>query len=52
VLMLERGFVRQAAAGALVWTSTVAGALDAVEAGLSAPVRLHPSLQEELEADP
>ena len=51
-LMLERGFVRQAAAGALVWTSTVAGALDAVEAGLSAPVRLHPSLQEELEADP
>ena len=51
-LMLERGFVRQAAAGALVWTSTVAGALDAVEAGLSAPVRLHPSLQEELEAEP
>ncbi len=51
-LMLARGFVRPVAAGALVWTSTVAGALDAVEAGLSAPVRLTPSLQEELEADP
>lgn len=52
LLMVERGFVRPEAAGALVWTSSVAEAMDAVEAGLAAPVRMRPSPQEELEAEP
>lgn len=51
-LMVDRGFVRREAADALVWTSSVAEALDAVEAGLSDPVRMRPSPQEELEAEP
>lgn len=51
-LMVERGFVRPAAADALVWTSSVGEALDAVEAGLAAPVRMRPSPQEALEAEP
>ncbi len=51
-LMVERGFVRPGAAAALVWTSSVDEALDAVEAGLRDPVRLRPSVQEELEAEP
>ena len=51
-LMQERGFVQPAAAGALVWTSTVDEALDAVEAGLAAPVHLQPDTQEALEAEP
>ncbi len=50
-LMVERGFVRQQALDALVWTTTVGEALDAVEAGLAAPVRITPTLQEELEAE-
>jgi uncharacterized protein (TIGR00730 family) len=50
-LMAERGFVRQAALDALVWTSSVTEALDAVEAGLVAPGRIVPTLQEELEAE-
>lgn len=49
-LMAERGFVRQAALDALVWSSSVTEALDAVEAGLAAPGRIVPTLQEELEA--
>ncbi len=51
-LMTERGFLRAEAASALVWTSTVREALDAVEAGLARPVRLRPTPQEELEAEP
>jgi len=49
-LMVDRGFVRPAAAQALVWTSSVTEALDAVEAGLAAPVRLPVDPQEALEA--
>ncbi len=51
-LMVERGFVRSEAAGALVWASTVGEALDAVEEGLRAPVRLSPTAGEVLEAEP
>ena len=51
-LMVARGFVRPEAAAALVWASTVDGALDAVEAGLRAPVRLSPTADEVLEAEP
>lgn len=51
-LMVERGFVRPEAADALVWTSSVAEALDAVEDGLRHPLRMRPSPQEELEAEP
>ena len=50
-LMVDRGFVRPAAAQALVWTSSVTEALDAVEAGLAAPVRLPVDPQEALEAE-
>jgi uncharacterized protein (TIGR00730 family) len=51
-LMVERGFVRSEAAAALVWASTVDEALDAVEEGLRAPVRLSPTAGEVLEAEP
>ena len=51
-LMLERGFVRPQAGAALVWTSSVVDALDAVEAGLAAPVPLRPEPAEVLEAEP
>ena len=51
-LLLERGFARPEAAEVLVWTSTVAEALDAVEAGLVRPVRREPAAEEELEAEP
>lgn len=51
-LLLERGFARPEAAAALTWTSGVEQALDAVEAGVAAPVRVAPTLQEQLEAEP
>jgi uncharacterized protein (TIGR00730 family) len=51
-LLLERGLVRPQAAGALQWASTVQEALDLVEAGIAAPVRLHPLAEEALEAEP
>ena len=51
-LMAERGFVRAPALSALQWASTVDGALDLVEAGLRAPVQLHPLAEEVLEAEP
>ena len=51
-LMVERGFVREAATAALVWTSSVEEALDAVEQGLRAPVTVHPLPEEALEAEP
>ncbi|HEU0102650.1 MAG TPA: TIGR00730 family Rossman fold protein [Mycobacteriales bacterium] len=51
-LMVERGFVRPEAADVLVWASSVAEALDAVEAGLIRPVRMRPSPQEALESEP
>lgn len=50
-LMVERGFVRQEAADALVWTSSVAEALDAVEAGLRDTTRLQPTAAEVLESE-
>ena len=50
-LMVERGFVRPEAAGALVWATSVPEAFDLLEAGLSA-ARLVPSADEVLEADP
>ena len=50
-LMVERGFVRPEAAATLVWTSSVDEALDAVEAGLRAPVRVAPDPEVELEAE-
>ena len=49
-LLLERGFARPDAVEALVWTTTVTDALDAVEAGLRRPVRREPAPDEQLEA--
>ena len=51
-LMVERGFVRQPALGALQWADGVEHALDLVEAGVAAPVRMHPLAEEALEAEP
>jgi uncharacterized protein (TIGR00730 family) len=51
-LMVERGFVRPEASAALQWASTVAEALDLVEAGLRHPVPILPTPAESLEADP
>ena len=51
-LMVERGFVRNPAAGALTWASTVDEALDAVEAGLLDTTRMRPLAEEVLEAEP
>ncbi len=51
-LMLERGFVRPAAVAALTLTSSVAQALDAVEAGLGKSERFRPEPGEVLEAEP
>lgn len=52
VLMVDRGFVRAEAAGALQWASTVAEAFDLIEVGLASPVRMRPTASEALEADP
>ena len=51
-LMAERGFVRAPALGALQWATRVEEALDLVEQGLAAPVRLDPLAEEVLEAEP
>lgn len=51
-VMVKRGFIRSEAAAALVWTSSVSEALDAIEAGLAAPHRIYPQIDEVLEADP
>ena len=50
-LMVARGFVRRKAADALQWAVSVDEALDLVEAGIAHPVRLVPTLGEELEGD-
>lgn len=50
-LMVERGFVRPGAADALVWTTSVVEAIDAVEAGLQGAELLQPTLDEVLESD-
>jgi len=51
-LLVERGFVRTPSLAALQWSTSVDEALDLVEAGLRAPVRLHPVAEEVLEAEP
>ena len=50
-LMVERGFVRQEAAAALVWVSTVEEAFDVLEEGLRAPQVIRPEPAELLEAE-
>ena len=51
--LVAQGFVRPQAAARAVWTSTVAEALDAVEAGLAAAATtVHPLAEEVLEAEP
>lgn len=50
-LMVERGFVRRAAADALRWATSVEEALDLVEDGVAHPVRIVPTPSEELEAE-
>jgi uncharacterized protein (TIGR00730 family) len=50
-LMVERGFVRRQAADALQWASSVEEAFVLIEAGLADPVRIVPTVAEELEAE-
>jgi uncharacterized protein (TIGR00730 family) len=50
-LMVARGFVRRQAADALEWAESVDEALDLVEAGIARPVRIVPTLGEELEGE-
>ncbi|MGH8868033.1 MAG: TIGR00730 family Rossman fold protein [Actinomycetes bacterium] len=50
--LCAEGFLRPAALDSLAWTATPAEALDAVESGLSAPVRDVPEPEEILEAEP
>jgi uncharacterized protein (TIGR00730 family) len=45
-LLVERGFVRPEGVQAVAWTSSVSEAIDAVEAGLLAPVALVPTIEE------
>jgi uncharacterized protein (TIGR00730 family) len=51
-VLVERDFVRREAADALVWTSTVSDALDAVERLLPDTTPMVPKLDEVLEAEP
>ena len=51
-LMVERGFVRAESVATLQWASTVAEAIDLVEAGVAHPVRVVPSVAEALESEP
>lgn len=51
-LMVDRGFVRPSALGAVQWATTVGQALDLVEVGIATPVRRHPLVEELLEAEP
>jgi uncharacterized protein (TIGR00730 family) len=51
-LMVARGFVRREAADALQWASSVEQAFTLIEAGVSHPVRLVPTVAEALEAEP
>ena len=48
-LMVERGFVRPQAAATLQWASSVEDAFDLIEAGLAAPVRVVPTVDEAME---
>jgi uncharacterized protein (TIGR00730 family) len=51
-LMVARGFVRREAADALQWASSVEQAFTLIEAGVTHPVRLVPTVAEALEAEP
>ncbi|MCW2679853.1 MAG: hypothetical protein JWM62_1254 [Frankiales bacterium] len=51
-LMVERGFVREPALGALTWTSSVDEALDVIEAELRTATPMQPLAEEVLEAEP
>ena len=51
-LMIEQGFVRRESAAALVWTTSVSDALDAVEAELASAATMQPATEELLEAEP
>jgi uncharacterized protein (TIGR00730 family) len=51
-VLVDRGFVRRQAADALVWTTTVVGALDAVERLLLDTIPMVPQLDEVMEAEP
>jgi uncharacterized protein (TIGR00730 family) len=51
-LMVSRGFVTSHAAAALQWAGSVEEAFDLIEAGIADPVRLVPTVEEALEADP
>ena len=50
-LMVQRGFIREEAADALVWTGSVPAALDAIEAELRTPRLLRPTPGEVLESE-
>jgi len=50
-LMVDRGFVRPEAAAAVSWAGSVGEALDLLEEGIAAPVRMVPTLDEELEGE-
>ena len=50
-LMVERGFVRPQAAATLQWASSVEDAFDLIEAGLAAPVRVVPTVDEAMESE-
>ncbi len=51
-LMVARGFVREDAAHALRWASSVEEAFDLIEQELADPVTIVPTVAEALEADP
>jgi uncharacterized protein (TIGR00730 family) len=50
--LTSAGFVNQAAAGALVWTTDVEAALAAIEAGLEAAPRIVPTVGDVMESSP
>ena len=51
-VMVERGFVREDAAGSLRWASSVEEAFDLIEDELRHPQTIVPTVAEALEADP
>ncbi|MDT7538092.1 MAG: hypothetical protein QOI82_1677 [Actinomycetota bacterium] len=51
-VLVEKGFVRREAAGALTWATTVSGAFDILEAQLDAATRMAPHADEALESEP
>jgi hypothetical protein len=51
-LLTDRGFVRTSAHDAIVWTTTIADAFAAIDAGLATVPATAPSAEELLEAEP